>query len=416
MDRTVITNTFYHGDCLFVLKHDLPKESVDLIYLDPPFFTGKVQKGKWEPGAMEISYDDSKKFWEEKGVSEYAPNWIKHIAVKRPDFASYLYYMMGRLRACYNVLKKTGSIYLHLDYRASHYLKMVMDEIFGHENLRNEIIWSYRTGGVSKRWFGRKHDSIYFYTKSKDWTFNPVEVKEYYDEIYGPGFKPSWGDRRNGKDNRGYFRWTYLRDVWNIPAVFNMSKEYSGYPTQKPEALLKCIIKASSNEGDLVLDPFCGSGTTMIVAHKLNRRWIGIDIDPTATAFEVIKERCGKLLVEPRYVSRDLDEIKSMDDREFKNWVNEFYNAEKPSSDMGVDGITKEGIPIRSEVDKVRYDTVDQFLADARLHPMISCSVRRGILVSQDGFDSSAEGKALEIREREGFDIIFRTPECMLEI
>lgn len=133
-------NTFYHGDCLFVLTHDISAESVDLIYLDPPFFTGKVQKGKWQPGAMEVSFEDSKRFWKEKGVSELAPEWMKHIAIKRPDFASYLYYMMERLQACHKVLKKTGSIYLHCDYRASHYLKMVMDEIFGYKNFRNEVI------------------------------------------------------------------------------------------------------------------------------------------------------------------------------------------------------------------------------------------------------------------------------------
>ena len=97
-------NTFYHGDCLFVLKHDILPESIDLIYLDPPFFTGKIQTGQWRPDAMEVSFEDSKKFWKEKGGSIYAPEWMKHIAVKRPDFASYLYYMMERLQACHKII------------------------------------------------------------------------------------------------------------------------------------------------------------------------------------------------------------------------------------------------------------------------------------------------------------------------
>src|SRR4030042_1040331 len=149
-----LKNTFYHGDCLFVLTHDVSAESIDPIYLDPPFFTGKIQtgkwKGEWHPEAMEVSFEDSKRFWKEKGISGLAPEWMKHIALKRPDFASYLYYMMERLQACHKVLNKRGSIYLHCDYRASHYLKMVMDEpeLFGDNNFRNEIIWRRRTNTV----------------------------------------------------------------------------------------------------------------------------------------------------------------------------------------------------------------------------------------------------------------------------
>ncbi len=108
-----MANTFYHGDCLFVLTYDIPAESIDLVYLDPPFFTGKTQtgkwKGEWHPEAMEVSFEDSKRFWKEKGVSELAPEWMKHVAIKRPDFASYLYYMMVRLQACHKVLKKQGA-------------------------------------------------------------------------------------------------------------------------------------------------------------------------------------------------------------------------------------------------------------------------------------------------------------------
>ncbi len=167
-------NTFYHGDCLFVMNHDIEPNSVDLIYLDPPFFTGKIQKGKWHPEAMEVSYEDSKKFWSEKTnvMRERAPEWLKYIAIKRADFASYLYYMMERLQFCHKVLSPKGSIYLHCDWRASHYLKMIMDEIFDSSHYINEIIWYYSQGGKSQHHFGRKHDNILYYSKGKEYTFN----------------------------------------------------------------------------------------------------------------------------------------------------------------------------------------------------------------------------------------------------
>ena len=167
-------STFYHGDCLLVMRHDIPAESVNLIYLDPPFFTGKVQRGKWEPGSMEISFDDSKKFWSEKAdvMRHKAPMWLQHIALKRPDFASYLWYMMVRLEACRYVLRPTGSIYLHCDPRASHFLKMVMDEVFGSDFFRNEIIWKRTTAHSGANRFSPIHDVILYYTKSSVYTWN----------------------------------------------------------------------------------------------------------------------------------------------------------------------------------------------------------------------------------------------------
>ena len=273
------TNVFYLGDCLDVMKYDIPAESIDLIYLDPPFFGTGVQKGEvdWSPGKMQISYDDSKKFWSRQEIRDNAPLWLKGIAMKKPDshwkpLAKYLYYMMERLEACKRVLKPTGSIYLHCDWRASHYLKLVMDEVFGYENFQNEIVWHYRRSSSISR-FTHAHDAIFFYSKTKNKVFNPSEVKVYYKDIYGENFKPGLGDRKSGKDKNGYYKYIYLDDVWNIKGVFNLSKEFIGYPTQKPEKLLERIIKASSNEGDIVLDPFCGCGTTIVVAHKLNRRW-----------------------------------------------------------------------------------------------------------------------------------------------
>jgi len=411
-------NTFYHGDCLFVLRHDIPPESVDLIYLDPPFFTGKIQRGQWRPDAMEVSFEDSKRFWKEKGISIYAPEWVKHIAVKRPDFASYLYYMMERLQACHKVLKSTGSIYLHCDYRASHYLKMVMDKIFTPDRFINEIVWYYKTGGMSKRWLGRKHDTILFYSKGETCKFNPQKEKSYLTHKYG------FSNIQIHEDEHGYYTWVGMRDVWDIPALRGNQPETTGYPTQKPEELLERIIRLSSDEGDLILDPFCGCGTTVIVASKLNRQFIGIDIDTSEreqgelpTAFTVIKNRSHELFAQSRYISRDLKEVGEMDSREFEKWVNEFYKANKPSPDRGVDGITiADGIPIQTKTFRIGYEVIDKLVSSSKYHPLVPKPISKVIVVSQIGFDDGARQRKFEIGTAEGIDVTLTTPEDMLKL
>jgi DNA modification methylase len=433
-------NTFYHGDCLFVLKHDIELESVDLIYLDPPFFTGKIQKGKWRPEAMEVSFEDSKRFWAEKAdtMREKAPEWLKHIAIKRPDFASYLYYMMERLEVCHKVLKKTGSIYLHCDYRASHYLKMIMDEIFGVGNFRNEIVWDYGVRASQyNRYFQRKHDYILFYAKNSQLVkFKPIEV------AYSEASLAERATRYKFKDEHGLYRMTtrrapdgskyrakvYLKsgvwatDVWGIPRINATSKERAGYPTQKPEALLEQIIKASSNEGDLVVDPFCGCGTTVIIASKLNRQFIGIDIDTSErkqgelpTAFSVIKNRSHELFAQAQYVSRDLGEVLEMNPKQFEDWANEFYRATKPSPDKGVDGITVDGIPIQVKTFKISYKVLSQFVTDAKYHPLTTKPSKKVIVVSQTGFDDGARQRKYEIEKAEHIEVSLVTPENMLK-
>lgn len=424
-------NTFYHGDCLFVMKHDIAPESVDLIYLDPPFFTGKVQKGKWQPGAMEISYEDSKKFWAEKADSmrQKAPAWLRHIALKRPDFASYLYYIMERLQACHNVLDKTGSIYLHCDYRASHYLKMVMDEIFGHEYFRNEIVWCYYGASTSKeKQFPKKHDTMLWYSKSDTWLFNADDVRVPYHEKTRANYKVGLGG--SGTFYTGKIKHTtgilnergkIPPDWWEIAPAIRSTKENVGYPTQKPEALLRRIIKASSNEEDIVLDPFCGCGTAIIAAHKLNRRWIGIDIN--RTAYDITKGREVQMplgiqqeFANAKYASRDIAEVSEMDGRAFEAWVNEFYGAAKPKPDRGVDGITQDGIPIQSKTYEIKYDKLSQFINDSKYHPKVPKPVKKIIAVSQTGSDDGARKLKFEIETAEGIEVILATPEQMLAI
>ena len=431
-------NTFYHGDCLFVLSHDISPESVDLIYLDPPFFTGKVQKGtmRWQPGAMEISYEDSKRFWSEKAdtMREKAPEWLKHIALKHPDFASYLYYMMERLQACHKVLKKTGSIYLHCDYRASHYLKMIMDEVFEEGNFRNEIIWHRNSGGIGRKSLNRRHDTIFHYSKTGHYFYDGKAIGDLREQSEGTfsGYFGTNGDGRRYREvrKRGKTYKYYMDepknpdDVWAVGQIPERDKtERSGYPTQKPEALLERIIKMASRDGELVLDPFCGCGTTVIMSSKLNRKFIGIDIDTSErkpgelpTAFTVIKNRSHELFSQSRYVSRDLGEVLEMNPKQFEDWVNEYYKATKPHPDRGVDGITREGVPIQVKTFQIKYDTIDKLLSSSKFHPLVPKPIKKLIFVSQTGFDDGARKRKFEIETTEGIEVILTTPEDMLKL
>lgn len=409
-----MVNKIYSGDCLFVLRHDIWERGIkiDLIYLDPPFFTGKIQKSKWQPGAMEISFDDSKRFWGTKGAYG-APTWIKEVGVKRPPFASYLEYMRQRLLWCERVLNETGTIYLHCDYRASHYLKMVMDGVFGSDNFRNEVIWGYAGGGIPKKDFPRKHDTIFRYSKSDNYTFN-VEYRPYSEGTLKVG-----GGRHSltsGGKKVDVERGTPINDWWvDLPKLTSYQKEWVGYPTQKPENLLERIIRVSSNEGDLVMDPFCGCGTAIVSAQRLNRNWIGIDINEKAC--DVMGERMKtQFEMSIELILRDVDLVKKLDSNTFEDWVNEYYQAKKPSPDMGVDGITERGIPIQTKTNLVKYPVVSQFLNDMRYHPDVPKPVKYGIIVSQVGFDEKAISRVFQIKERDEIDIKLVTPEDLFKI
>ena len=194
---------------------------------------------------------------------------------------AYLAFMAPRLAEIWRLLRPEGSIYLHCDAHACHYLKCMLDAIFGAQNFRNEIVWGYRTGGVSKKHWPRKHDTLLFYVKSGAYQHNPLQERIYYEK---PFFTAN-------QDEQGrYYADVFVRDVWeDIKPLINVSKERLGYPTQKPLALLERIINASSNPGDIVFDPFCGCGTALDAAHGLGRRWVGIDL--TVLALEPMERR-----------------------------------------------------------------------------------------------------------------------------
>lgn len=260
-------NKLILGDNLEVLR-TLPSESVDLIYLDPPFFSNRHYECIWGDKGEVRSFEDR---W--SGGIEHYIEWLRE-----------------RVQEMHRVLKSTGSIYLHCDHHADAYIRVyILDPIFGSGNFRNEIVWSYFSGGISKQNFARKHDSIFWYSKSKFWTFNIQTERRISESLRNePIHTDTRGDYINFNGTKAYVD-KALTDVWPINILLPMSKERIGYPTQKPEALLERIIKASSNEGDIVLDPFVGGGTTVAVANRLHRNWIGID--QSAQAVRVSENR-----------------------------------------------------------------------------------------------------------------------------
>jgi len=247
--------------------------NINLIYIDPPFFTGADFTIVTKLGDEKIQKEPS--IIEERA---YKDTWSGGIA-------SYLRYMYERLVFMRDLLAENGSIYVHLDWHVGHYVKVMLDEIFGYENFRNEIVWHYFMGGKSPDMFGRKHDIILWYSKTNKWTFNRLKYKRRLDYIPALPAKSSTGkeiEETTGKDEVGWYSIVSMDDVWDLSGVFNMSYEYQAFNTQKPEALLKRIILASSNPSDIVADFFCGSGTTQAVAEKLGRRWIGCDLSKFA--------------------------------------------------------------------------------------------------------------------------------------
>jgi len=227
------------------LKNADGTKGVRLIYIDPPFATKQEFRSK-----------NGEKAYQDKIIGAQFLEWLRK-----------------RLILLRELLSDDGSIYVHLDYRSVHYVKVLMDELFGSNFLRNEIIWSYKSGGVSDTYFSRKHQTILFYSKSDIWIFNPQKEKSYNREFKKYNFEGV----KEYKDKIGWYTLVNQKDVFEIEMVGRTSKERINYPTQKPEKLLDLIIKSSSNEGDIVLDAFAGSGTTGAVAEKLNRRWIMID-------------------------------------------------------------------------------------------------------------------------------------------
>ncbi len=257
-------NQIYFGDNLAILKK-IDSGSVDLIYIDPPFNTGKQQARK------QIAVErDAKGDRVGFGGNRYQTTVVGERAY-RDSFDDYLGFLEERLQEAYRVLKPTGSLYFHIDYREVHYCKILLDEIFGRESFLNEIIWAYDFGGRSKTRWPAKHDNILYYVKDPaNYTFNRDEV----DRI--PYMAPGLVGKTKAEAGK------FPTDTWWHTIVGTNSKEKTGYPTQKPEGVLRRIVAASSNPGDVVLDFFAGSGTIGAVCLDMDRRFILVDNNPQA--------------------------------------------------------------------------------------------------------------------------------------
>lgn len=287
-----VDKTIWTRDNLDILR-GLNSETIDLIYLDPPFNSNKTYAAPVGSKAAGAAFKDT---WT---LDDLDVAWMGLIADEHPAIAylldtsgkvhgkgmqSYLTMMAVRLLEMHRILKPTGSIYLHCDPYASHYLKQLMDAVFGVAHFRNEIAWCYTGPAANKKDFPRKHDVILRYSKGDAVIFN------YQHKLLRLPYKPSLtmghfqvakgGDHTTGLEEQ-FAKGKLVEDWWTIPRLAN-SSESTGYPTQKPLALLERIIAASSNEGDWVLDPFCGCATACVAAEKLGRRWLGIDISPKA--------------------------------------------------------------------------------------------------------------------------------------
>ena len=279
--------TLFHGDNLGFLRA-MNSESVDLIATDPPFNKGRDFHATPDSLAAGARFQD-RWAWERDVHEEWTdqltddhPRLMEAIESARyahsDGMGAFVCFMAVRLLAMHRVLKPTGSIYLHCDPTASHYLKAVMDAIFGWRNMRNQIVWCYTSGGVSRKYFGKKHDIVLYYAKShKDVLFN-TQYRPYSEGTMQRGLT-QYKKRLNENyalSNKGAVQNDWWADIQ--PILSPTAKEQTGYPTQKPLALYERMIRASSNEGDMVCDPFAGCATTLVAAEKLQRQWVGMDI------------------------------------------------------------------------------------------------------------------------------------------
>lgn len=375
-------NKLFYGDNLDILRRKIKDGTVDLCYIDPPFNSKRNYNQIYnnvggEDRAQAQAFIDTW-IWDDLAASGYdeiisnaagrfQPQLVQLVkglrsVLREGSLLAYIVSMSLRLTEIHRTLTPTGSFYLHCDPTASHYLKLVLDSIFCSQggDFKNEIVWHYRRWtGLAKK-FQELHDTIFFYTKSADYTFNPL----YTPYTEGSKARKEQGVLHRFKEGEAPHlvsersidpKGVRENDVWQIPFVAPSAKERLGYPTQKPEALLDRIIRASSNKNDVVLDAYCGCGTTVAVAEQLGRRWIGMDI--TYQSISLILRRLehsyGKdvlLDIKTDGIPRDMESAEALahkqDDRlrkEFEKWAvltytnNRAVINEKKGADAGID-------------------------------------------------------------------------------
>ena len=410
-------NHLYYGDNLLVLRHSISDASIDLIYLDPPFNSNASYNILFKGpaggnSAAQIEAFDDTWHWNDsaeaafgdvmRGGNAAASTMLRAMRsfLGDNDMMAYLAMMAVRLIELHRVLKPTGSLYLHCDSTASHYLKMLLDAVFAAENYRNEIIWKRTSAHSDGGRYGRNMDTLLFYSKAKTWTWNQPFAA--YDATYAERFRFADPDGRKWTDDNltakglsggGYtYEYRGVTSLWrvprktmerldsenrlhftrkgglrlkryldeakgmpaqalwtDIPPLNSQAQERLGYPTQKPVALLERILSASSNPDDVVLDPFCGCGTTVHAAQKLGRRWVGIDV--THLAVGLIEKRLREAFPDVQFathgVPQDIDGARDLARRgqyhEFEKWALSLIAAQpgnmgKKGADKGIDG------------------------------------------------------------------------------
>ena len=461
MAKKIPTNSIICGDCRERMKQ-IPDESVDLIYLDPPFFSSKGYNLIWgekDSKATIKAFEDAALYKKVCGkcgrtwrinpkTGKYYATCGDGCAGKLKDTKSepmnvpevFTEWLKDAIQECHRVLKPTGSLYCHLDYHAVHYAKVMMDGVFGYDNLRGEIIWE--SGSVSgfksqKKGWIRQHDTILYYVKSNKFTFNKLYLP--YDEEYIRKHFKYTDDAGRTYRKRDKQRIQYLdeskgmpcSDVWHIYSLqtATRSKERMGYDTQKPEALLERIILASSDPDDLILDPFCGCGTAIAVAQRLGRKWIGIDIEPLSCTvmqtrmhntfgIDVPLIDLEKTLTEDEAIAT-IQQSHKMNPFEFQDWVVKVLGG-KPnpakSGDGGIDGwidksfgVLTKGDPIQVKMSAKVGDPVVKLFAFNTMHE----GRDHGVIVAYS-FSKTAESTAKKIREQDGVDIWLLTVKDML--
>ena len=332
------------GDCFTELKK-IEESSIDLIYLDPPFFTQETQRLKSRKGTVQYSFND-----------------------KWANIKVYVDYIKERLQQCHKVLKDTGSIFLHCDRSASHYLRIALDEVFGYENFQSEIIWSYKRWSNAKKGLLNAHQVIFFYSKTKNFKFNAIYT-DYspttnLDQIFQKRARDKNGKTIYKQENFNVVlldkkKGVPLSDVWEIPYLNPKAKERVGYPTQKPILLLERILQLATDKEDLVLDPFCGSGTTLVASKLLDRNFIGIDI--SKEAINLAEHRINNpIKTESDLLKKGKDSYLTHDDEVLK--VLEKINGIPVWRNKGIDGFLKvdnslKPIPIKIQR---KNETIDE--------------------------------------------------------
>lgn len=338
-------NTTTCGDCLDVLKQ-LTDEEANLIYMDPPFYTQDIQSLSSKNGKEKYSFSDK---W--KSMDEY------------------LVFMESRFVECRRILKNTGSIFVHCDRNASHYLKVLLDKVFGIENFQSEIIWNYKRWSNSKKGLLNNHQVILFYSKTEKFKFNQIFTNysetTNVDQILQDRIRDKNGKARYKTDENGEIvigqskKGVPLSDVWEIPYLNPKAKERVGYPTQKPIILLEQIIKLVTDENDVVLDPFMGSGTTLVAAKMLNRRYYGIDI--LEDAVSLANNRLEKLIKTESYLlKRGKSTYQNLTEKQMA--ILKSIGAVPVQRNSGIDGFLPEyidGKPVSIKIQKAE-ETIDE--------------------------------------------------------